>query len=87
MSQRVSKDSLPWEPYDGQFCSQQASIHMESPYQYLQFLQQKRKKQSQSLTPYAYAGELPEESRTWTSICFYLRQKTSHIIGTNKTPL
>lgn len=64
MSQRVSKDSLPWEPYDGQFCSQQAPIHMESPYQYLQFLQQKRKKQSQSLTPYAYAGELPEESRT-----------------------
>lgn len=63
MSQRVSKDSLPWEPYDGQFCSQQAPIHMESPYQYLQFLQQKRKKQSQSLTPYAYAGELPEESK------------------------
>lgn len=85
MSQQVKRDSLPWEPYDGHLCSQQAPIHMDSPYHYLQFLATKRTLTEQSIPSDTYAGEQLRPIRT--SVLFYTQQRTSHMTGTHKTLL
>lgn len=36
------KDSLPWEPYDGRFCSDTLPVHLDSPLSYLEYLAGKR---------------------------------------------
>lgn len=42
MQKQGKEDSLPWEPYDGRFCSDSLPVHLDSPLSYLEYLSGKR---------------------------------------------
>lgn len=50
------KDSLPWEPYDGRFCSDTLPVHLDSPLSYLEYLAGKRTQTGKRNRYYAYSG-------------------------------
>lgn len=57
MQKQGKEDSLPWEPYDGRFCSDSLPVHLDSPLSYLEYLSGKRTPIRRHNRYYAYSGD------------------------------